>query len=312
MNSFVDLVWGIIKFLVFVSVVFGVIVFWGYNKIRRLAESVKEAWANITVSTRKKIALVNQLMEVAKDYQKSEQLTMLKTSEDLTVSSVQLANRQSGQVLAAINGAAQRFPDLKSNQHFNLLMGGIRDCELALEGARTGYNRVAKEYNVARSSIPHVFYSQLLGFNPAQYLTVEGIESPDAGIQQSIVSDDGERVNELLARAGNRVFGVAKSIAEQGRMLTEIGATPRQQSPVGELQDRGADKNPKSSGGLATEQCQNCGHPIDASLNFCPNCGAASSPPSVEKSCPSCGANNPPTVRFCEECGKALVPGKAA
>lgn len=157
MNSIVDFVAGIIKLMIFTSVVAGVIVFWGYNKIRLLAESVKEALANISVSTRKKIAIINQLMEVAKDYQKSEQLTMLKTSEDLTVSSVQFANQQSGQVLAAINGVAQRFPELKSNEHYNRLMESIQQCELALEVARTRYNQVAKEYNVLRTSIPHVF-----------------------------------------------------------------------------------------------------------------------------------------------------------
>ncbi len=311
MNSIVDFVGGVIKFLIFASVVFGVIVFWGYNKIRLLAENVKEAWANITVSTRKKIALINQLMEVAKDYQKSEQLTMLKTSEDLTVSSMQSANQQSGQVLAAINGMAQRFPELKSNEHYNRLMDSIQLSELALEGARTRYNEVAKNYNVSRTSIPHVFYSQLLGFNPAQYLTVEAIESPDSGIQQSIVSDDGERVNELLAKAGTKVFGVARSIAEQGRMLAEKSAARMQQDQQGDFHDHGIDKNPKGSGGLATQQCQNCGQPMTVGVKFCTNCGTASSTPtltnSAQKNCPLCGADNPAIARFCEECGNALL-----
>jgi hypothetical protein len=145
-NSIVDFVAGIIKLVIFASVVAGVIVFWSYNKIRLLAEGVKEALANISVSTRKKIAIINQLMEVAKDYQRSEQLTMLKTSEDLTVSSVQLANQQSGQVLAAINGVAQRFPELKSNQHYNRLMESIQQCE-----RRTGilnFARTAATSNV--------------------------------------------------------------------------------------------------------------------------------------------------------------------
>lgn len=297
MNSILDFVADIIKVLIFVSVVAGVIVFWGYNKIRVQAESVKEALANITVSTRKKIKIVNHLMEVAEAYQKNEQLTMLKISEDLTVSSVQLANQQSGQVLAAINGVAQRFPELKSDQHYNRWMESIQECELALEAAQTRYNQVAKEYNVLRTSLPHVLYSRLLGFNPAQYCTVEAIELSDAGIQQPIVSDDGERVNELLARAGTSVFGVAKNIAEQGRMLAERG-----------IRDHGAGKNPKSSMESSTTGCRSCGQLLTTSVKFCPNCGAASSTPmpteSASKSCRTCGAANPSTAKFCGECGK--------
>jgi len=309
MNSIVDFVVGIIKLLIFASLVIGVVVFCGYNKIRRLAESVKEALANVSISTRKKVGLVNQLKSLAFDYQRNEQLTMLKISDDITVSSMQLANQQSGQILAAINAMAQRFPELKANQPFNLTMDGIREAELSLEAARNRYNQVAREYNVTRTSLPHVFYSQLLGFNPAQYLTPEATESRDAEIERSFVSDDGERVNELLARAGTKVFAVAKSIAEQGRALAEKGAARVQHSSPAGFHDHGTDKNAKASGGLGMPQCPNCGQSLASGEKFCPNCGT-SSPTSInsaQKSCPSCGATNPATARFCKECGKPVL-----
>jgi hypothetical protein len=311
MNSIVDFFATTIKLLLLASVVAVVVVFWGYNKIRLLAESVKEALANISISTRKKVALINQLTEVAKDYQKGEQLTMLKTSEDLTVTSMQLANQQSGQILAAINGVAQRFPELKSNQHYNRLMDSIQQSELALEAARTRYNQVAKVYNVERTSIPHVFYAQLLGFNPAQYLTVEAIESRDAGIQQPIISDDGERVNELLARAGTRVFGVAKTIAEQGRMLAEKGVARVQQNSAPDSHDPVVDAKAVNLGESIEQQCQNCAQPVVKGAKFCSNCGFASitvePPKPASRPCVSCGAENSARAKFCRECGKALL-----
>jgi LemA protein len=312
----VNFVTGTVELLIFACVLATVIAFWGYNKLRGHAENVKEALSNISVSTRKKIALINQLMDVAKDYQKSEQLTMLKTSEDLTVSSMQSANQQSGQVLAAINGMAQRFPELKSNQHYNRLMDSIRDSELALEAARTHYNQVAKEYNVLRTSLPHVFYSQLLGFNPAQYLTVEAIESADAGIQQSIVSDDGERVNELLARTGTKVFGAAKNLAEQGRMLAEKGAARIQQRSAEWSGHREVGSATSESANSAKIACQNCGQPMTVGVKFCTNCGAATSGPQVvppeHRSCSSCGTDNLITSMFCKECGNPLLNETAA
>lgn len=307
MNSIVDFVSDIVKLLIFAAVVLTVIVFWGYNKIRVLAEKKKRDWAAISASTMKKIELVKQLANAASVYQKGEQLTMLKISEDLTVSSAQLANQQSGQVLAAINAVAQRFPELKSNQHYIGLMEGIRESELALERARNQYNQSVMEYNTLRASFPHVLYSQLLGFSPAPYLLVETMESADTGIQQPIVSDDGERLNELLARAGTRAIGVAKTLAEQSRILAEKGVAKIQAS-AGGFNDQ--ETPPKALKAPAPAKCQSCGQIMTGAEKFCPNCGTASSAPVVDpasKACVSCGADNPAPAKFCRECGKALL-----
>lgn len=311
MNSLVDFVSDIVKLLIFAAVVLSVIVLWGYNKIRVLAERKNRDWAAISASTMKKIELIKQLANAASVYQKGEQLTLLKISEDLTVSSAQLANQQSAQVLAAINAVAQRFPELKADQHFNSLQDGIWESELALERARNQYNQSVMEYNTLRASFPHVLYSQLLGFSPAPYLLVETMESPDTGIQHPVVSDDGERLNELLARAGTRAIGVAKTLAEQGRTLAEKGVA-RIQGAAGGFNNQ--DAHPKVLG--ATPQCQSCGQAMTAAEKFCPNCGAASSMPtpidSASKPCASCGADNPAPARFCRECGKTLLGGLSA
>ena len=66
MNSIVDFFAITIKLLLFASVVAVVVVFWGYNKIRLLAESVKEALANISISTREKVALIKNEREAYK------------------------------------------------------------------------------------------------------------------------------------------------------------------------------------------------------------------------------------------------------
>jgi LemA protein len=178
---------------------------------------VKEAWSNIGVVTRRKVALVNQLIEMVHEYQESEKLVMLKISDDLTTNSVQRANQQSGTVLAAINGIAQRYPELKASEQYNHLASAINGSEIDLQNIRRTYNKVTREYNVARTSIPDVFYSQFLGFHAAPYLSLDAAESPDASVQQPMISDDGERVSELLGMAGR----AARNLAAQGRLLAE-------------------------------------------------------------------------------------------
>jgi len=101
MQSAIDFVIGLFRFAIFTAIVMGIVVAWGYNGLRRLAENVKEAWSNIQVVARKQISMVNQLIDVARRYDESEKFTVLKISEDLSVSAVQRVIQQSGTVLTA-------------------------------------------------------------------------------------------------------------------------------------------------------------------------------------------------------------------
>ncbi len=254
MGAIFDFIGGLIQFVIFLAVVVGLVAFWGYNKLRHAAENVKEAWANISVVTRKKIGLVNQLIDVAKSYESSEKLVMLKISQDQTVSAMQSAFQTSGTMLSTINGVAQRFPDLKANEQYREVMAAMQRTEGDLESARMRYNAAAKEFNVARTSIPHTFYASILGFSKADYLEMEAFESGDASFQRPMVSDDGQRLNALLGTAGKGMASAAKTLAEQGKALAEQGKVLAEQGKA-QIQARlaateefhylDADKTPK-------------------------------------------------------------------
>ncbi len=223
MDALFSFIGGIISLVFWLAIILAAVAFWGYNKLRHLAENVKEAWANISVVTRKKIGMVNQLIDVAKSYENSEKLVMLKISSDQSVSALQTAFHSSGTAISTINGVAQRFPDLKSNEQYREVMAAMQRTEGELERARLNYNAVAKEFNVARTSIPHAFYSAILGFSKADYLEMEAFESGDASFQRPMVSDDGQRLNDLLGTAGKGMMGAAKSLGEKGKVLAEQG-----------------------------------------------------------------------------------------
>ena len=254
MGAIFDFIGGIIQLIFFLAIVVAVIALWGYNKLRHSAENVKEAWANISVVTRKKIGLVNQLIDVAKSYENSEKLVMLKVSQDQSVAAMQSAFQTSGTMMSTINGVAQRFPDLKSNEQYRTVMDAMQRTEGDLESARMRYNAVAKEFNVARMSIPHTFYAGILGFSKADYLEMEAFESGDASFQRPMISDDGQRLNELLGTAGKGMASAARSLKEQGKVLAEQGKVLAEQGKA-QIQARlaateefhylDADKSPK-------------------------------------------------------------------
>lgn len=224
MNAILSFIGGLIQFALFMAVLLAVIAFMGYNKLRSLSEAIREGWSNIGVVAKKQVSLINQLQDVVKGYQESEKLVMLKVSSDVS-SANQLAqlHQQSSIVLSAVDNMAQKFPELKANDQYQRLIDSIQTCEAQLESARQKYNASVKIYNVARSSIPHIFYASTLGFKNAPYLEFDG-ETPllEVGAMKAFVSDDdGERLNVLLGQAGNKLLAVGNKALEGSKQIAE-------------------------------------------------------------------------------------------
>lgn len=281
LSSIFGLIAGLIKLGLVGLVVVGIIAFFGYNKLRSLAESIKEAWSNIGVVGRKQASLVNQLIDVVKGYQESEKLVMLKVSEDMSnAANVAQMYQQSGMVLSSVNGLAERFPELKANQHYQRLIDSIQACESQLEDARARYNSHVRGYNTARSSIPTVFYAPVLGFKAAPYLEFEGnSQTTDMGTLKSFTADDdGERLNAMLGKAGGKLLeasnrglvtgrAVAQKALEGGRVLAD-----RAQERIETIRDERNGTNGAAAPG--TRICEQCGAEGSATGAFCPGCGA--------------------------------------
>ncbi len=271
---------GLLQLALFVVIVLGVVAFFGYNKLRELSESIKEAWSNIGVAGRKQASLINQLIDVVKGYQESEKLVMLKVSEDMSnAASVAQMYQQSGMVLSSVNGLAEKFPELKANQQYQRLIDSIQACESQLERARNQYNSSVRGYNTARSSIPTVFYAPILGFKAAPYLEFEGNDQVmDMGSLKSFsADDDGERLNALLGKAGGKLLEVSgrtleagKSVAQKalegGKVLAE-----KTQERISEIRDERQGKAVASP--PEKRVCTNCAIEASAEAAFCPACG---------------------------------------
>lgn len=272
MSGFFSFIGGVIEFFLFVGVVIAVIAFLGYNGLRALSESCREAMSNIDVVCRKQISLTNQLHEVVKGYQESEKLVMLKISDDMSSAGrAAQVYQQSNMVLSAASGIAQKFPELKSNENYKRLIDSIQACEAQLEYARQSYNAAVKAYNVKRSSIPTVFYATTLGFKVAPYLEFDGAtQVVDMGTLKSFSSDDdGARLNALLGQAGSKVLEAGNKAIEGGRLIA--GAAQEKilqitEAKVGSGKVANSHENKKF--------CSVCGQIISLGNVFCGGCGA--------------------------------------
>ncbi len=277
-DSVIDFFVGLIQLSLFIIVIIGVIAFLGYNKLRGLSELIRERWSNIGVVGRKQASLTNQLIDIVKSYQESEKLVMLKVSEDMTTASnIAQVFQQSGMVLSGANSLAEKFPELKANQQYQLLIQSIKECENELESARTNYNSSVRSYNTSRSSIPTIFYAPILGFKVAPYLEFEGNDlSMDIQTLNTFSSDvDGERLNELLGKAGGKLREASEQTFEAGkvaaRKVVEGGKiiAEKAQDKIEEIRTESQNENTLDKNTL----CSKCGVKISVGDVYCPKCG---------------------------------------
>lgn len=204
MSSFFGFIGSLIQIAIFLLIVVGVIAFFGYNSLRALIEMVK-------------------------GYADNEKFVHLQILSDVSVTGMAQAHQASGQMVTAISGMAQRFPDLKANEQYNMLMQAVLNIEYDLEAQRERYNAAAKSYNVKRTSIPHIFYASTLGFKSAPYLDLASAETEDVGMLKTMQSDDGERLNQLLGAAGSRT---ASALRAAGSKALEHSKVAVQAAPV--------------------------------------------------------------------------------
>lgn len=206
-----------------------------YNSLQKLAQSVKEKSSNAQIALSKKIALINQLIDVVRNFQEGEQFTILKISEDNT-NAATLANnyQQSGTLLTTVQGVADQFPNLKASEQYHRLINNIESCEKDLQNYRQLYNSAVRSYNEIRLSIPTIFIANTMGFSEAPYLEFNHIGEAQPIQLKDFKTDDGERLKKFISDAGSTIGGATKNLAKHA---TETGK---------KLADRIAEKSAKN------------------------------------------------------------------
>lgn len=223
MQAFWGFVITIFWLLLIALVVMGLVALTKYNRLQALAQNVRAKSSNAQVAISKKLNLVNQLIDLVKSFQESEQFTYLKIAQDANSAAIASAYNQSGSVLASIQGLAERFPRLRASEQYLRLVESVQSCENDIQAQRQAYNEAVRQYNTERLAIPTVFIARLMGFGTAPYMEFDHSGVLDATSLKSFQTADGERLQELLSQAGSRVAGTSRALAAQaadaGRLL---------------------------------------------------------------------------------------------
>ncbi|WP_151750529.1 LemA family protein [Acinetobacter sp. TUM15131] len=186
-----------------------------YNTLQAKAEFIKSSLSNISVSLQKKVNLINQLIDVVKNYQDGEQLLHLTISKDVTKANEIVSGQRESQVaLMGIQGLVQRYPDLKANEQYQSLMQSIKAVEDEIGHQRETFNHYVREYNTKRGSIPTVFIANALKFSEAPYLDFS-VENTEQHILKDFHTDSAEHLTALLGSAKTSLLDGSKTLANK-------------------------------------------------------------------------------------------------
>ncbi len=169
-----------------------------YNKLVRLRNRFKNAFAQIDVQLKRRYDLIPNLVETAKGYMKHERETLeaVIKARNQAVSAEQKAsaNPADPDAIAGLMGAEsalsgalgrlfalmENYPDLKANQNMMQLSEELTSTENRIAFARQAFNDEVMFYNTAREVFPSNIIAGMFSFQPAKLLELESPEERKA------------------------------------------------------------------------------------------------------------------------------------
>lgn len=172
-----------------IAVLIGLIVLiWGvfaYNRLVRLRNQVRTAWADIDVQLTRRHDLVPQLVAAVKGYANHERsvleaVTALRAQAVTLSSPARLAEVESAleQALVRLFALKEAYPDLKANDNFMQLQRDLVEVEEHLQYARRFYNGAVRDNNDTVQRIPDVVVARSFGFGESEFYQARDEERP--------------------------------------------------------------------------------------------------------------------------------------
>lgn len=149
---------GVVVLIVLAVLVWAVFV---YNRLVRLRNQVRTAWADIDVQLTRRHDLVPQLVVAVQGYAGHERaimeaVTTLRAQAVTLSSPARLGEVESAleQALVRLFALKEAYPDLKASDNFAQLQRDLVEIEEHLQYARRFYNGAVRDYNDTVQRVP--------------------------------------------------------------------------------------------------------------------------------------------------------------
>ena len=166
---------GIIVILIIVALIAT------YNKLVRLRNQVKNAWAQIDVQLKRRHDLIPNLIETVKGYMKHERETLeaITKARNLAQQAASSgpgarakAETELSSALGRLLAVVENYPDLKANQNFLALQEELTSTENKISFSRQYYNDSVLSYNNRTQMFPSNIVASMTGFKASEFFEV--------------------------------------------------------------------------------------------------------------------------------------------
>lgn len=151
-----------------------------FNRLVRLRNQVRTAWADVDVQLIRRHDLVPSLVSAVQAYAGHEQ-AVLATVTELRG---QAMGAQTPGKLGGIESALEQgigrllalkesYPDLKASENFSSLQRDLVEVEEQLQYARRFYNGAVRDLNDAVQRVPDLLVARIGGFDNAEFFQAE-------------------------------------------------------------------------------------------------------------------------------------------
>ena len=176
--------------LVLILAVFAVWFVFAYNRLVRLRNQVRTAWADIDVQLTRRHDLVPQLVSAVRGYASHEQAVLEAVTELRSQAMAVQSPTKLGEVETALEQALSRvlalkeaYPDLKANENFSQLQRDLVKVEETLQYARRFYNGAVRDLNDGVQRFPDGVIARSFGFSSAEFYQAREEERPSVQVQ---------------------------------------------------------------------------------------------------------------------------------
>lgn len=159
--------WIVIGLVALVAVVAIVV----YNRLVRLRQSAKQAFADIDAQLRQRSDLIPNLVNTVKGYAAHEATTLeavmnarAATQNATGPAGASQADSLMTAALGRLFAVSEAYPDLKASANFIALQQELGDVENKIAAARRFLNSAVAEYNAAIEQFPAVLFARAFSF----------------------------------------------------------------------------------------------------------------------------------------------------
>ncbi|MDX9764194.1 MAG: LemA family protein [Chiayiivirga sp.] len=151
-----------------------------FNRLVRLRNQVRTAWADIDVQLHRRHDLVPNLVAAVRAYAGHEQATLESVaqarSRAMSATTPTPQGRAETELEAGIGrllALRESYPELKASGNFAQLQRDLVAVEDQLQYARRFYNGAVRDYNDAIQRVPDVLIARVFSFLPGEFFQAE-------------------------------------------------------------------------------------------------------------------------------------------